>query len=198
MEKRLFFAKNSAYFITDVYNRRYFSGINCAEGFLIKTINETVYFADARYYSALREALKGTEIKAVLYNSINTIKEFIKERKIKTLYIDYTNTTLSQYNSYKQFGVKMADGSKSLLECRQIKNKQEIENISKACEISEKAFNYVLPYVKSGVTEVAIKEKLLKYKRAKLRRPFPPTLRKAQVALRREFFGPRRRLSRSD
>ena len=46
----------AALLLTDKLYRRYFSGIDMAEGFLLVS-DKTYYFADARYFFALKEKL---------------------------------------------------------------------------------------------------------------------------------------------
>ena len=58
MKENLEFLQDSAYLITDVFNRRYYSGINCDEGYVLVFPNKCYYFADARYFYALKQKVK--------------------------------------------------------------------------------------------------------------------------------------------
>ena len=156
--------KNSAYLLTDKYERRYFSGIDNAEGLVVITSSQTAYFADSRYYYALKQKLLNTQVRPFLYKSLESIKSFLSENHIKTLYVDYNATTLSQYNTYKTLGVKIANGTESLSNCRKEKTQTEIESIEKACKIASSAFEYILPFIKEGVTEKSIKNRSKKEK----------------------------------
>lgn len=153
----------SAYFLTDEYSRYYFSGINVDEGYMLKTAQQTYYFADARYFYALQQKLKDTEIVAKLYKSIGSIKEVIDELGLSTLYIDYNVTTISEYQKYKEFGVELKNGAEMLSDLRKAKTPKEIECIKKACKIASDAFDYILPYIKKGVTERSIKNRLERF-----------------------------------
>ena len=155
--------QNSAYLITDKYSRRYFAGIYNAEGIVIITSRQTVYFADARYFYALKQKLKKTKTKASLFKSLDSIKEYLEDNQIKTLYIDYDKTTLTEYEKYKTFGVEILNGAENLAECRKVKTQTEIASITKACEIASSAFEYILPFIKEGVTEISIKNKLERF-----------------------------------
>lgn len=155
--------KNSAYLITDEYSKRYFSGLNGFEGFVLITNSQTAYFADARYFYALKQKLKKTNIKAILFKSIDSIKEYLVDNGIKTLYIDYDKTTLTEFEKYKTFGVEILNGTENIANSRMAKNQTEIQSITKACEIASSAFEYILPFIKEGVTEKSIKNRLERF-----------------------------------
>ena len=155
--------KNSAYLITDEYSKRYFSGLNGFEGFVVITNIQTAYFTDARYFYALKQKLKKTNIKAFLFKSIDTIKEYLEDNCVKTLYIDFDKTTLAEYEKYKTFGVEILNGREEIVKSRMAKTQTEIDNIVKACEIASSAFEYILPFIKEGVTEKSIKNRLERF-----------------------------------
>ena len=84
----------------------------------------------------------------------------IKEKGVKTLGIDYTVTTLTDKNAYKELGVKFKDISNRLEKIFSVKNKEEIKKIEKACEVAQKAFYETLEYITEGVTEKEIADRL--------------------------------------
>lgn len=163
MSNSLSVKENSAYLITDEFDRRYHSGIICSEGYVVVTAKETTYFADARYFYALREKLKNAKVKAKLFKGFGSIKEYLIDSGIKTLYVDYNATTLTQYETYKEFGVEVVNGAKKIADCRKAKTQCEIDNIARACQIAKDAFDYILPFIKEGVTERSIKNRLEKF-----------------------------------
>ena len=154
---------NSAYLITDEFDRRYHSGIVNSEGYVVKTQQETVYFADARYFYALKEKLKNSSVKAKLFKGFCSIKDYLDKNGIKTLCVDYNATTLTQYETYKAFGVEVVNGAKKILDCRKAKTQTEIDSITRACKIAKDAFDYILPFIKEGVSERSIKNRLERF-----------------------------------
>lgn len=160
---QLFIEDNSALLLTDEFNRRYFSGVEVAEGFVVRTNTQTAYFADARYFYALAQKLKGSSVKSVLYKSLESIKEYLVEQDIKTLYVPYDVVTVNQFNAYKAMGFAVKDGTDIISTCRKEKSKKEIESIKKACKIASDAFDYILPFIKKGVTEKSIKNRLERF-----------------------------------
>ena len=159
MAKEFFADKTTSYYITERNFRRYFSGVDIAEGVLIAGVNP-VYFIDARYFYSAKELLKDSVIKPVLYNGQEDIKNYIKQNKIKNLGVDFDNQTVSEYLRLKNLGVKIFDSSSQLALIRAVKTEQELENIKKACEITERAFNATLKTVEEGITEIELKDRL--------------------------------------
>lgn len=154
--------KNTGYLLTDKYERRYFTGIDVAEGIVLKA-QKTYYFTDSRYFYAVREKLEGSSVIAVRYTGLDSIAEVIKKDGIKKLFLNFEHTTVAEYNSYKSFKVKLLDGTERLKFIRSVKSGSEIECIKKACSITEKAMLKLIPYIKEGVTELYVKDKLTEF-----------------------------------
>ena len=144
--------RKQGYLISDRADRRYFSNIDVAEGFLLLSKNPA-YFADSRYYSAVVKKLEGTPYTPVLYKGISSIKDYLKSNGVKTLYVDFRYTTLKEYESYKLLKVKLKDGSAYLEKARAVKTNEEYESIKKACEITQKAYYLTIQKAKLGITE---------------------------------------------
>ena len=67
---------------------------------------------------------------------------------------------------------------------RMIKDEEEIENIQKACEITDNCFKYIFSYIKIGMTEKQIADEIERYFKANNAVPAFDTI----VASRRKFF----------
>ena len=147
---------STALFITNRTDRRYFSGVDGGEGYLIVG-KEKAYFTDKRYFLALKEKLASSDIAVFPFYSDEDIKEYLNKKGIKTLYIDYSSATVEEYKRYKTFGVSLRNAKKKIDSLRSKKSAKEISYIKKACEIIETAFYRVLPLIKEGITENELK-----------------------------------------
>lgn len=145
--------------ITDRLTRKYLTGVDVAEGYLVVG-KEIAYFTDARYFYAAKEKLFGVSVSAKLYLGQEDLISFIKEVGAKTLFIDYTKTTVKEYQDYKAFGIDIKDCSALLDSLRSIKTEDEINYIKKACEIVETAVHTVLKTIKIGDREIDIKDRI--------------------------------------
>lgn len=147
----------SALLVKDRLLRRYLTGVDVAEGFLL-VCDKTVFFTDARYFYQAQKKLLDVGVESLLYNGLEDIKKYIKEYKLKKLYIDFDRTTLSEFAEYKKLGIHIRNGNELLVKARSIKTQSEIDCIKKACQITEKAFYSVLSEIKAGITERQLKD----------------------------------------
>ena len=148
--------KNSAFLIEDYTDRKYFSGVDLAEGFvfLYKT---PVYFTDARYFYAAKNKIAAADFLLVLYTGLESIKSIADSFGITRLGVDYNKTSVAFYNRLKDLGFELFDCSESVAESRSVKTETEIGYIKKACEIAQTAFYNALKTVKVGMTETELK-----------------------------------------
>ena len=141
--------KGEAILIADSKQRKYFTGFSSTHGYLFIG-EEMTLFLDNRYYSAGR---KVEGIKVRLYQGINSLKDFVVEKGIKKLYVDYSVTTCEEFNTYKSLCSEIENVSDEIKAKMSVKTASEIEKIKRACEITEKAFYKVLDKVKEGISE---------------------------------------------
>lgn len=153
-------SKNDAIIITSPENRRYFTGFNSSDGFLVITQDEAVFFTDSRYIEAAQNQI--SVCKSVLLKRVNeTIAPYLKEKGINNIILETERLTVAELNNLKKaFDFCNVEAKEELDEIinklRAVKTNEEIENIKKAQRIAEDAFNHILKFIKVGVTEKAI------------------------------------------
>ena len=151
--------EKQAFLITDRLTRKYICKFDLEEGFLLVG-NKTFYLTDARYFYRAKPIIEQNGITAVLFNDYSDIKKLCAQLKLKTLFIDFERTMLSQYQTYKSFKVKLKDGSEILNLVKTIKNEEELSNIQKACEITQTALWEEVSRIKEGITELELKKSI--------------------------------------
>lgn len=128
------------------------------ECFLLITKNKKYLITDGRYSEDVKRETKGFEI-------IDTgANNFIHEDKnnilgsLSSIAVEEDNLTVLEYKSLKKI-VKKIKGI-DLSGLRIVKKEQEIINIKRACKIGDKAFNFIIKELKTGVTEKEIANKI--------------------------------------
>lgn len=145
-----------AVLITDLYNLRYFTGFTGTTGIALATNEGNFFFSDFRYKE---QALKQVEPMGFTFievgrNSLDKIKEKLDNLGIKKLGFEDLNITFNYYKQVEEvFKVTMIPLGNSLVVKRLVKKDYEIENIKKAVEISDRAFEETIKIVKTGMTE---------------------------------------------
>ncbi len=144
--------------ITNPVNIRYLTNIE-AEGIFIVNRKENIFITDSRYIEHV--------------NSILTLDDGIVVINVKDLTLeDYENffifcenvgfeeghLTYAKYKEYMhKFKINNFEETEGIIEKqRMIKEPDEIENITKACEITDKCFEHLKSFIKVGMSEKQI------------------------------------------
>lgn len=147
-------------------NRKYLTGFASSLGFLLVTKNDATLFVDGRYIIAAKQSAKNCRVE-LLDKIGEQLREIINKQNINKLHVEDT-LTLRTVESFR----KMLEGAEVLTdtglaalveELREVKTEAEIELITKAQRIAEKAFTETLPFIKPGVSEREIAA-MLEYK----------------------------------
>ena len=147
----------TAVIITSPENRRYFTGFNSTDGFLVITKDEATFFTDSRYIEAAQKQI--SVCKAVLLKSAEeTMVPFLKEKGVEKILLETDRMTVGFLNKLKKlFDFCEVDANEvvdSLVDkLRETKTEKEIECIKKAQQIAEEAFAHALELIKPGVSE---------------------------------------------
>lgn len=145
-----------AMLVTGRHRLRYLSGFS-GEGSIIITPSDALLITDFRYMTDAKKAWDnfGLEVKDISIGIENLMPEGIKK-----LYIEET----MPYGTYLYYCDKFRDieiANNVLIDgLRKIKTNAEIENISHAAGIADRAFEEVLDSIKIGVSERDIAAKI--------------------------------------
>lgn len=133
--------------------RRYLVGFASSFGFVYTDAQESVFFTDPRYAEGARTALKNSFVAVEVAKSEETVLDYIKSKKIKTLAVPLERLTMPQYAALRKQKFKLADSAPALKRAMSLKSREETECIARACEIAEEAYTALLGELKEGMTE---------------------------------------------
>ena len=141
-------------------NRKYFTGFESSDGFLIVSPDRAVFITDGRYIEAAEKQISNCEVR-LLGKTYPQIAELLNEMNCSRLLVESTRMTVSTYNSLKGVLKKIPVSTDTTLDTiintlRSVKTEVEVENIVKAQRIAEDAFEHILKFIKVGVTEKEI------------------------------------------
>lgn len=151
--------------ISNPVNIKYLTKIE-AEGTLLITRKENIYITDSRYIEDVHGILTLYD-EIIVYDAKDLAREdyenffmFCENVGFEEAYITY-----SKYKEYiRKYKINNFIETEGIIEKeRIIKDKEEISNIQKACEITDKCFEYILKYIKPGITEKQIARKIQEY-----------------------------------
>ncbi|ATZ18683.1 Xaa-Pro dipeptidase [Williamsoniiplasma somnilux] len=137
-------------------NRYWFSRFHSSMGYLIITKKQSYLFLDGRYITAAKNQKDLQNIDHIKHFGKSVWEEMnnvLKNENIQNIAFE------SDWIIYKQYlGFKNAFINQKLIpvDCsgmRMVKDQWEIEQIQKACDITDQVFQTVLKFVKPGITE---------------------------------------------
>ncbi len=151
--------------ISNPVNIKYLIGIE-AEGIFLLTRKENIYITDSRYIELVQSKL--TIVDEIIVTNIKDITD----EDYKNFFIFCENVGFEEnyvtYAKYKEYMHKYMINN--LMETEQIiekqrttKDKDEIANTRKACEITDRCFKHLLDFIKIGMTEKEIAYEIQRY-----------------------------------
>ncbi|MFH2139110.1 MAG: Xaa-Pro peptidase family protein [Candidatus Omnitrophota bacterium] len=152
-----------AFLITSLANIRYLSGFTGGDCYILLTKTENIFIGDFRYtLQAEKELDKSFRIEMIKNGLSSLLKEFISGKKLHSLCFEDKHITVSFFNRIKKSlpKIHLIPTSNVIEKQRIIKTDKEIALISKAVDITKQALNKLKPFIKPGITEIWIKNKL--------------------------------------
>ncbi|MDO5328724.1 MAG: aminopeptidase P family protein [Coriobacteriia bacterium] len=144
MKKNLIITnKSDIFYLTGFYS-------NSNDAILYLTPKVKYFITDGRFINQFKEQVKGYKLIVSKKDKYKTLNSLLKEES----YVSYDQIS---YKDYKKLNVNLKDSKNYILKKRAVKNKKEIEYIKKACDISQKSLLNTFKKIKSGITEIELK-----------------------------------------
>ncbi|HYK08793.1 MAG TPA: aminopeptidase P family protein [Candidatus Eisenbacteria bacterium] len=152
------------FLISSASNIFYLSGFNRFlvdhDGYLLVTKSSVFLITSPLYTEAVR---KFTPDLAILETSPDAwysqmVKQIVDKEKLTVIGFEEKDLRVAEYFDLQE--EKIATKSVSLRNLRVQKEQEEIKAVEKACLLTDKTFDYILPFVKEGVTELELSEKM--------------------------------------
>ncbi len=155
--------------ITATENYLYFSGYNNPDGFMIVTANESVVFADFRYFEAAKE--KCFPVCTVKEQKGGSLDEWLKTSGASRIGFENSDISVARFDKMKkttdEHKIELCPVDETITEIRSIKEREEVDLIVKAQRIAEKALGELLTVIKCDMTELEVAAEL-EYRMKKL------------------------------
>jgi Xaa-Pro aminopeptidase len=157
--------------ISQPENRRYLSGFDGSAGYLLITQKNAVLATDFRYVEQAKAQAPDYEIFQTEGSLVEWFPRLVGDCSARTLGLEAGHVTVSEYQMLSD-GLERANSQTSLVPVeglvepiRAIKEPEEIELITRAVEISDKAMDYMREIIREGMTEKEIAWELERFMR---------------------------------
>lgn len=151
--------------VTNPVNIFYLTGI-IAEGILLITRKENIFLTDSRYIEEVNSILTiDDEI------IVHEFKDFSND-EYENFFLFCENVGFEEdyvtYGKYKQYMHQykvnnLQETEKVIEKQRIIKDEEEIQKVTKACQITDECFTHLLEFIKVGQTEKEISLEIERY-----------------------------------
>ncbi|QNL44333.1 aminopeptidase P family protein [Oscillibacter hominis] len=154
-----------ALLLTEEANRFYASGFHSAgtDGVALVTVDKAYYFTDSRYIESAVRQVEGAEVRLMgrgrSYSDL--IGEVIAGHNIRRMGFDDAYMTVADWRFYREkLSCELVAATQLLLELRRVKDEAEIDAITGAQRITERAYAQIVEEIRSGVSEQEIAARL--------------------------------------
>lgn len=152
--------------ISNEYSRRYMTDFTGSAGVVIVSKTDAVFITDFRYTEQAASQVKDYRIVQHTKTLIEEVANQVTEMGIKSIGFEKDDVTYSSYELYKQvIQADLVPLSGLIEKIRLIKTEEEISIIKAACRIADEAFEYIVTYIKPGMTELDVSNELEFYMR---------------------------------
>ena len=151
--------------ISNPTNIKYLTNID-AEGILLLTRKDNIYITDGRYVEQVHSIL--TLFDEIIVYNISDLSQDDYENFFmfcENVGFEENYVTYAKYKELiRKYKINNLVETEHIIEKqRMIKDEEEISNLQKACEITDNCFNYLLTYIRPGMTEKQIADEIDEY-----------------------------------
>lgn len=151
--------------ISNPINIRYVLGIP-VEGKILIADRENIFVTDARYIEEVNRFLTIND-EFVIYDAKDLSDADNQNffQNCENVGFEENYVTFAEYeNIIRKYRIKNMEETEGIIEkMRMVKDEDEISKIEKACEITDKCFDYITSFIKIGMTEKQIALEIQKY-----------------------------------
>lgn len=151
--------------VSNPTNIKYLTNIQ-AEGVLLVTRKENLFITDGRYIEDVHNTL--TLFDEIVVYDINGLTKDDYENFFmfcENVGFEESYVTYSKYKEYMhKYKINSLVETENMIEKqRMVKDEEEIENIRKACKITDNCYEHILEFIKPGMTEKQIAREIDDY-----------------------------------
>jgi Xaa-Pro aminopeptidase len=157
--------------ISQAENRYYLSGFGGSAGYLLITHKETVLSTDFRYYEQVKVQAPDYRLFQQTGPALEWFPRLLDGLNIKRLGFEAGDVTFNLYKLLSdaigkaKLPVQLIPSENTVEAVRSVKEPDEIKLISRAAEITDKAFKHIEEFIQPGMTELQVAWEMEKFQR---------------------------------
>lgn len=151
--------------VSNPTNIKYLTNIQ-AEGILLVTRKENLFITDGRYIEDVHNTLTlfdeivVYDVRGLTNDDFENFFMFCENVGFEENYVTY-----AKYKEYMhKYKINSLVETENMIEKqRMVKDEEEIENVRKACQVTDDCYSYILEFIKPGMTEKQIAREIDDY-----------------------------------
>lgn len=150
--------KNPALLITDARNVTYLSGFTGDESALLIGAEQAYFITDSRYTEQAAQQVTDFEIVEHQKGVFGEAQKLAAAAKMQVVGFEATHLNYAEFQDVtKVFGsIKLVATTGVVEQLREVKDAGEIELLKQAIKITDDCFDFLLGFVKAGMTELSV------------------------------------------
>lgn len=154
-----------AMLLTDPKNRFYVTGFHSSAGAVVVTQNDAWLFTDSRYIEAAEHTAAGAYhvgLNDREHSLSALVRRVLDQSHATKVGGEEASLSYQEYIGYeKALGCQLIPAQGLVMQLRAAKTPEELEKMVKAQEITDRAFQHILTFLRPGVTEQAVAAELM-------------------------------------
>lgn len=156
-----------AFLVMSPYNLRYLTSFTGTTGLAVITLEKAFLITDFRYIEQAASQVQGFEIIKNTGPIFDEVAILVQKEGLKVLAFEEATVSCLQYSILEEIiEADLIPISKMIEELREVKDKEEIIFIEKACSIADMAYDYILKMIQPGMSEIEVANQLDFYMRS--------------------------------
>ncbi|MDW7740185.1 MAG: Xaa-Pro peptidase family protein [Bacillota bacterium] len=140
--------------VTNPQNRRYLSGFTGTGGVLLISVDKALLVTDFRYTEQAAAQADQFEVKLWKEDLYQNLAVIVREYGWEKIGFEAKNVVFSTYREMQdKLPGELVAVETSAEELRMVKDEKELELLSRAAELLDRAFGYLLEIIRPGMTE---------------------------------------------
>ncbi len=150
-----------AILVTSQYNLRYVSNFTGTTGLAVITQEEAFFVTDFRYTQQAATQAKGFRVVQNQGPILEEVKKIVEGKGLSSLGFEDAQMAYRTVEELEDLvSCDLLPASGIIEELREVKDANEIAIIKKACEIADAGFAFILDYIRPGISEIEIANRL--------------------------------------
>ena len=145
-----------ALLINNIDNVRWISGFSGSNGFVFLKPDSAQFVTDSRYTEQAKKECPGFDIVQLKTSAPEETTAVLENAGIAKIGFESAHLSVHLYNTYREKmppSIELIPTNRLIDDLRLVKDHDEIAAIEEACGIADRAFDYIIPYLKPGAIE---------------------------------------------